>query len=126
MARYGLKWAAPAAGVNFVDGGSIAISAKRNVSGSGGYADVNDWLRRTTGTPGATLTSPLSSTRGFAYLPAYWWVDRLGNTTAKTKGIEGIATLGGGNIAIAAGEYRQQPFRRIRDVALGSDHRPPR
>ena len=43
-----LKYDAPAAGVNFVDGGSISISAKGNVSGSGGYADINDWLRRTT------------------------------------------------------------------------------
>ena len=107
LAATGLKWATPSAGVNFVDGGSIAISARRNVTGSGGYADVNDWLRRTTGTPGATLTSPLSSTRGFAYLPAYWWVDRLGNATAKTKGIEGIATLGGGDIAIVAGDRVQ-------------------
>jgi filamentous hemagglutinin family protein len=99
----GLKWAAPSTGVNFVDGGSIAIKAKRNVSGSGGYADVNDWLRRTGASPGSTPTSSLTTYRGFAYVPAYWWVDRGGNTTAKTKGIEGIATLGGGNIDIVAG-----------------------
>ena len=38
--------AAPS-GVNLVDGGSISITAKRNVTGSGGYAAINDWLRRT-------------------------------------------------------------------------------
>ena len=31
-------------------------------------------------------------------------MDRLGNSAAKTKGIEGIATLGGGDIAIVAGD----------------------
>lgn len=96
------KYFAPASGVNFVDGGSISIDAKRDVTGSGGYANVNDWLRRNTVVPGTTLNSAVSVARGYAYQPAYWWVDRLGNTTAKTKGIEGIATLGGGNIAIAA------------------------
>lgn len=113
LSATGLKWAAPAAGVNFVDGGSIAIRAQRDINGSGSYADVNDWLRRTTGTPGATLTSPLTSARGFAYLPAYWWVDRLGNTAAKTRGIEGIATLGGGGIDIVAGNS-------VRNVAVAS------
>lgn len=103
MLQSPLKYDAPAAGVNFVDGGSIAIRAGRNISGSGGYAEINDWLRRTTAYPGASLHSPPTSSRGAAYLPAYWWVDRLGNFAAKTKGIEGIATLGGGNIAIAAG-----------------------
>lgn len=96
------KYFAPASGVNFVDGGSISIDAKRDVTGSGGYANVNDWLRRNTVVPGTTLNSSVSVARGYAYQPAYWWVDRLGNTTAKTKGIEGIATLGGGNIAITA------------------------
>jgi hypothetical protein len=46
LSATGLKWAAPATGVNFVDGGSIAIHAGRDVNGSGSYADVNDWLRR--------------------------------------------------------------------------------
>ncbi|MBS0312278.1 MAG: hypothetical protein JSR88_13155, partial [Proteobacteria bacterium] len=96
------KYFAPASGVNFVDGGSISIDAKRDVTGSGSYANVNDWLRRNTVVPGTTLNSSVSVARGYAYQPAYWWVDRLGNTTAKTKGIEGIATLGGGNIAITA------------------------
>jgi hypothetical protein len=89
--------------VNFVDGGSIAIDATRNVCGSGGYADISDWLRRNTETPGASTNSAINATRGFTYQPAYWWVDRAGNTAAKTRGIEGIATLGGGNIDIAAG-----------------------
>jgi filamentous hemagglutinin len=97
------KQFAPASGVNFVDGGSIAIKAGRNLSGSGGYADVNDWLRRNSVVQGTALTTSITDARGYAYQPAYWWVDRLGNSTAKTKGIEGIATLGGGNIDIVAG-----------------------
>jgi filamentous hemagglutinin family protein len=96
------KQFAPEFGVNFVDGGSVSISAQRDITGSGGYADVNDWLRRNTVVGGSSLTSAITAARGYGYQPAYWWVDRLGNTKAKTKGIEGIATLGGGNISIVA------------------------
>lgn len=98
------RWFAPSAGVNFVEGGSIAIRAGHDVNGSGGYADVNDWLRRNTVVQGTGLATPISAARGYAYQPAYWWVDRLGNLTAKTKGMEGIATLGGGDIDIVAGD----------------------
>ncbi|MDP3136170.1 MAG: filamentous hemagglutinin family protein, partial [Burkholderiaceae bacterium] len=93
---------APSSGVNFVDGGSISISAQRDITGSGGYANINDWLRRNTIANSSRLNDTVISAVGYVYQPAYWWVDRQGNTTARTNGIEGIATLGGGDIAIVA------------------------
>jgi filamentous hemagglutinin family protein len=90
-----LSTAVPTSGVNLVDGGDISISAQGNVTGSNDYADARQWLRR---------TSVANTTTSFAYLPAYWWVDRAGNSNAKTVGLQGIATLGGGNITIVAAD----------------------
>lgn len=88
-----LSSAVPTSGVNLVNGGDISITAQGNVTGSNDYADPSQWLRR---------TSLVNTSTSFAYLPAYWWVDRAGNSNAKTVGLQGIATLGGGNITIVA------------------------
>ncbi|MBI3433123.1 MAG: filamentous hemagglutinin family protein [Hydrogenophilales bacterium] len=95
MRSVGLKTAVPFSGVNLIGGGDITITAGRNVSGTNDYAAPNVWLRRA----GVANTDSY----GFYYLPAYWWVDRAGNSGAGTVGIQGISTLGGGNIDIAAG-----------------------
>lgn len=68
-------------------GGDVDIRAGRNIVGSNGSAQwLNDWLRRTT-YPNASQAR---------YKAGGWWADR-------SKFAHGIATFGGGDIAISAG-----------------------
>jgi filamentous hemagglutinin family protein len=68
-------------------GGNISLTAQGSITGAALQQQwVNDWLRRTTASPGGNL----------AGRPASWWVNR-------SSFRNNIGTLGGGNVSVSAG-----------------------